>query len=219
MNFQFNDKTWGLLVIFAILFAVILLSKINESFISIQHPASTLQTHAQPPVNWGELASHQLNLLITEFGLPDLIDTNQNGLAIWKNNTLKQRGICWERITLNDSESHPIDLIYHFPLIQLQGQLGKEKVLEDICQFNEAIMFDHISQNINVKANYMGEAVALLSLAKRILTKEISVQQAHKILSDLTESVNPQSSHYDSNAYNRLKGELCTFQLQQNITN
>ena len=225
MNLGFINNNRELLIAFAIIIVTLLLApKIRENFIvnnlqSNQKNEQPNQKNEQTSVNWATGSVDLLNILFQEFGKPDLMDQSQDGLAIWKNTTLKQRGFCWQRLILNDSQTHPIELLYHLPLIQLQGKIGTDEALENVKLFDPSIMFDKIHQNLHIKANTMTEAIVLITLAKRVITKEISYQQAQTLMPTLIESVDQKSPNYDQNAYNRFKNELCGFQLQQNITN
>jgi hypothetical protein len=220
----FNEQLVGFSVIIFIFIALRILSKINEGFDDtypltnptkkkITTTGSVVQKTINMKVNWRSEPSQQLSVMIREFGLPDLIDVNQGGLALWKQTTLAQRGFCWDQVILQDVPSYFVRISYSFPLIQLRGRLELTKALDDITDFHPAVLFDQTNQSINAKANSPQQAVVLLVLSKRLLSKELTLQQVRNLLNSMLTSVESKSQNYDPNAYSKFKIELCSVGL------
>ena len=213
-NINFNDKTIGIIVVILIFIGLTALSSMTEGFSS--QTQTQIQTNTQTPgikVNWAQQSANNLPLLIREFGYPDVIDPNQGGISVWKKITLNQRGFCWDQIILNDDPANYISITYAFPLLKLRGEIEIKKALGDLCDFHPAVHYDQTDQALHVKANSIQQSIILLTLAKRLLSKEITLQQANNLIKPLTASVNSKSPSYDPNAYNKFKIELCSVGL------
>jgi hypothetical protein len=225
LNLNLDDNMWGFVIIVVIFILLATLSKMDEGFIGgyplteapqktpITTTGSVVPQNVNLKVNWFDQPSKQLPSLIQEFGLPDLIDVNHGGLALWKQSTLIKKGCCWNRVILDDQPNYFITIAYSYPLFRLRGQLELTRALDDIQDFNPAIMFDQVNQVLIAKGNSLKKCVVLLTLAKRLLSKEINLQQAHNLLKPMIDSTNRKSDSYDPNAYNKFKIELCSLGL------
>src|SRR5437016_2423312 len=225
-NFKFNNKTWGLLLIALIFIALVTVSKITEPFVSnpliesdslrpIRTTGSVVEKKIEMQVNWNRAPAQQLSGFIREFGMPDLIDVNTSGLALWKRSTLIQRGCCWDKVVLNDKPLSFVTISYVFPLLRVRGQVDYPQALDTLAQFHPAVFFDQITQTINAKANSLPLAVVLLVLAKRLLNKELTLQQVHNLVGSMSSSIDHTAVNYDPDAYDKYKIELCSFGLPQ----
>jgi len=224
-NINFDDQTWGLIIILIIFLALAALSKITEGFTDgyplttnnnlqpITTTGSVVPQKVNMQVNWGAEPAQQLSAMISEFGLPELIDVNQGGVAMWKQSTLLQRGFCWNRVVLQDTPNYFVQISYVFPLLQLRGQLELTKALDDLRAFHPAVLFDQTNQTLHAKANSPQQAVVLLVLSKRLLSKELTLQQVQNLLEPVLSSMEQRSNNYDPNAYNKFKIELCSVGL------
>ena len=161
-------------------------------------------------INWHTLPSQYLPIIIQELGIPDIIDTNQGGLALWKKSTLLQRGYCWNQIIIRDTEKNFVITNYQFPLLQLQGQLGLDSAISDLRKFSNLATYDLSDQVIIVKGDSIQHNTVLLALIKRFLSREVTMSLAHNLLPSLLLSIDPKSKDYDINTYTKLKLELCT---------
>ncbi len=214
MVFKFANP---IILLFLAFFILIMTSKIKEPF-NTNCPLTTSQSstgnvvpeNINIEVNWRKNPAQKLSHMIAEYGLPDLVDVNQGGLALWKQTTLAQRGFCWNEVRLYDNLNYFVNISYFFPLLQLRGKLEFKKALNDINHFDPAVLFDQTNQTINVKANSPQQAIVLLVLSKRLLSKELNLQQSQNILNSILLSIQPKSKSYDPNAYNKFKLELCS---------
>lgn len=205
------------LVLLSILLITLLSKNLFNHFEGFEDGINT--TGSQIPqnvrfsVNWSMGASNQLVQLIRELGPPDLIDVNRGGMVMWKKSTLNQRTFCWDSVALSDTDTYPISVGYAFPLLSVRGPLEIRQALYDLIDFHPAIMFDSINQRLIVRGYTMQQAIVLLTLAKRLLSKEINLQQAKNLIRPLIDSINYQSPNYNPDIYNKFQIELCTFGL------
>lgn len=221
-----NNTTWAIVIIVLICGALGLLNHMIEGFallpvnensplvMSSPQPITTtgsvVPTNVSMRVNWRNAPAQQLSLFIHEFGLPDIIDVNQGGLALWKRQTLVQRGFCWNQVILRDLQNFFIEISYSYPLRQLRGNVELHSALDDLLDFNPAISYDQTTESLNAKGNSAQEVVVLLTLGKRLFSKEITLQQALNLLDPFLASIDNLSPNYDPNAYNKYKIELCS---------
>lgn len=169
-------------------------------------------------VNWSLGSSGQLPIMISQLGPPDLIDVNAGGAALWKKLTLIQRGFCWDSVALFDVPTYPITIAYAFPLFKIRGPLEIHKALYDIVDFNPAVNFDAINRRLIAKGYTMQEVVVLLTITKRMLTKEITLQQARNLLLPSLESIDRYNPNYNPEIYNKFQVELCTLGFPNETT-
>ena len=213
MNFNFDTFFKGFIVIIGIFIVLLTFSKITEEFQSnhinmLNRPNSQLNNFK---INWHISPSQYLPQMIQEFGIPDIIDTNQGGLALWKQSTLSQRGYCWDQIIIRDAEKNFVIVKYQFPLARLHGQLDLDEAISDLRKFSNLATYDLSDQVIIVKGDSIQHNIVLLTLIKRFLSREITVLLAQDMLLPLLLSIEPKSKDYDINTYTRLKLELCTY--------
>lgn len=170
-------------------------------------------------VNWSLGSSKQLPIMISELGMPDLIDVNAGGAAMWKKLTLDQRGFCWDSVALYDTPTYPVSIGYAFPLFKIRGPLEIHKALYDLVDFHPAVNFDAINRKLIGKGYTMQQAVVLITIAKRMLSKEITLQQARNLVLPLLQSIDRHSGNlYNPEIYNKFKVELCTLGFPNETT-
>jgi hypothetical protein len=201
LNLQLSDQVIGVIVLIMIFVGFASLSHITESFAT---------ENVEIKANWAPQALQQLSLAIREFGLPNLIDVTQGGMSVWKSITLKQRGFCWDEVIVRDDPQSTITINYIFPLLQLRGKLEVKQALDDLVQFNPAVTFNQLDQTIQARAPTVPQTIILLTLAKRLLSKEITSKQANNLVEPLMSSIDRKSEDYDPNAFNKFKIELCS---------
>jgi hypothetical protein len=164
--------------------------------------------------------------VVKEFGLPDMIDVNPGGMAVWKKETLKGRGFCWDRIEIHDEQiphlkpKPHVDFLYtwyYLPVKSLVGDKPEEykRLVNDINNLSESVVFDEGKQLVRVRCNFHGANVANLVLAKRIATREITLQQALNLYEPTIMSTISGSTNYDPDAYNKYVVELCNLHTRE----
>ena len=139
--------------------------------------------------------------MIREFGLPDVIDVNRNGMALWKQSTLVQRGFCWQQVTLRDQIDYCVVITYLFPIQLLQWI----QLLDDLHDFNAAVTYNRLDQTIRVQGQTPQEVVVLSTLAKRILASQLTLQQAQHLIPQMLSAIDPQAINYDPDAMINIK--------------
>ncbi len=234
MPFNLDDKTWGLIIIGLVFLGLSYLAYSRGGL--TQEGYTNGQTQMNLRVNWisqphpsgnhGDASpGKRLTDVVQEFGLPDMIDVNQGGVAIWKRSTLRNRGFCWERVEIHDEQiPHEVpaphtDFLYvwyHLPVRSLtKGNMADyNRIVADIRALSESITFDPLKQVIRVRCHFMGAVAATLVLAKRI-----ALQQAHNMYGPIVMSTMPGSENYDAQAYQKFSVELCNLhQPQHNAT-
>jgi len=171
-------------------------------------------------VAWNPLPAQMLAPLIQQFGYPDLVDVNGEGLALWKRNTLQQRGFCWREVILHDRPAYPLRLVYYLPL-DGSSSLGERRLTteqkqilrENLADFSPALQYDSLNSTLSAAGNKMDECLAVLVLAKRLIRGEINLQQAQNLILSTIASTDRFSPSYDLYASDKFKIELCTVNI------
>lgn len=177
---------------------------------SIQTTGSVVPRGVDMKVAWNRYVAETLPLLIREFGFPDLVDINPEGVAIWKRQTLLQRGWCWYQVTLHDRPRNWIQLSYRLPLsthLQLQEIPA---MLQSLAILHPSIYYDRHSSTLNAYGQSLEDCLTLLLTAKRLAVKEINLVNSQKRIDPIRASMDPYSSISDPYAYDKAKIELCT---------
>ena len=155
--------------------------------------------------------AYEFPLLIQEFGMPKLLDKEQGGSAIWKRETLNNKGFCWDRVIIQDLPFDFITIWYYLPMNAIKCS-DLQATVNNLQKFNPGLNYDLIYQVIEAKGNSTEHVVALLVTAKRYLSREVDQNQAPLLMNELLDQLNRYSQNYQPQLYHQLIDELCAAQ-------
>ena len=184
------------------------------SFLYYKHTDSTL-SWVDTPYPGGKYSEHnpseRYTEVVREFGPPDLVDRRKGGVAIWKCQTLKERGFPWYRVEIHDelvphSKSLPhTDFLYTWYKIDIPKHL-----IPRVLSISDSITYDPLRQLLRARCHFHGANVATLWLAMKVVQGEMkgtSKEYKRAILSTVPEM----KQFYDPSAYDRYVEELAAF--------
>jgi len=151
----------------------------------------------------------QLKYLIKVFGEPDFFDGTRNGLALWKNSTLRQRGHCYERVTISDYSTAFIDVWLTFSLPYARGDPGETRLLRDLTQLYQGFSYDPLKQVLYVDTTNINDTSAYAVVALRLITGKVNLSEAQQLLPKMLAFVNPRSKTYNPYATRQFTIEIC----------
>jgi hypothetical protein len=215
----------SLILILLIIIAIVLLQPRQEGFTDnlgltgtlhiprIQTTGSVIPRKIDMKVAWNRYVAETLPRLISQFGFPDVVDINREGLAIWKRNTLIERGWCWYQVTLRDVPGGWIRIAYRLPLDQHLKPQELPAIIQSLATLHPSIYFDQTTQTLNASGQSLEDCSTLLLSAKRLALKEINLTQAQIAIDSIRASMDPYSSTSDLYAHDKAKIELCSVDL------
>lgn len=156
--------------------------------------------------------AQQLNLLVNKYGTPDIIYPKPGGLAVWTSDTLKNRGFCFERITISDYPSNYLNYRMYLPLKSTRGTANTQQLIDDLAVLHPVVSYDEIKQILELDANRDDDAMALFIPVLRLITGKLTYTEAQQLFQPILESVNPYATNYDRNAAAHFETEICSTQ-------
>lgn len=221
-----NDKTWGAIIIGLVIIGLVYLRYATQNSITTEAFNSQATQAVSIQVNWksspfpdgkhGDASpGKRFPQVIQEFGLPDIIDVNPNGVAIWKKTTLAQRGFCWDRVEIHDEQLPHIDPSPHVDFLYTWYYLPvPDHLVTDVRAVSDSVTYDPLKKMLRARCHAMGPNIATMALCKRIATGEITLQQARNLYGPTIMSTMPGSENFDHEAKKKLELELCLHQKQ-----
>ena len=160
--------------------------------------------------------TQRLNDVISKYGIPDVIDKKRGGSAIWKKSTLENKGACWDRIEIRDeqipheSPGPHVDFLYYWYKLNVP-----EELICDITKLSESVTYDTLKKMLRVRCHFSGAIVSTMVLAKRISTKEITLDEAKKAYGLFIFSTMKGHEMYNPDAEESMIKELCEHKNNQ----
>lgn len=152
----------------------------------------------------------RLDDIVNEFGKPDLIDKSPGGVAIWKKQTLKNRGHCWERIEIHDEQVPHKDPAPHTDFLYTWYKLDVPiNKINDVRALSKSVTYDPLRKLVRARCHFMHANVATLVLAKRIAKNEMTLEEARKSYGPFIFSGVKEHKMYNPKAYENMLNELC----------
>ncbi len=143
----------------------------------------------------------RLKDVINEFGQPDFLDPHPKGMAVWTEETLKQRGKIWQSILLideawihNSPEPH-----YDFLYTCYRHEVPKNKLC-DVIGVSDSIIYDKLKHELTARCHFMGADIATLALAVKVSNGEMSLNEAKKNYGPYIMSTMPGMAGHDNNS-------------------
>ncbi len=203
---------YSVIFILAALIVWMLFNKKNKSS-TLDDKLEWINT-GHPSGKYGKFnPAERLKHVISQFGMPDIIDKSKGGVAIWKKKTLEGRGFCWDRVELHDEQIPHDDPAPHTDFLYYWYKLHVPKDLqEDVRKLSDSITYDPLKHMLRVRCHGDGPNLATAVLAKRIATKEMTFKEAKESYGPLIFSTQKGSNMYNKDAKDVLQEELCDFQ-------
>jgi hypothetical protein len=160
--------------------------------------------------------AERLKDIVAKYGKPDMIDKSSGGSAIWKRSTLDKRGFCWDRIEIRDEQvphNNPgphVDFLYFWYKLHVPKEL-----ICDVGKLSESVTYDPLKQMLRVRCHFSGANTSTALLAKRIATKEMTLDEAKKSYGPFIFSTIKGHDMYNPEAEESMTKELCDFKAQQ----
>ncbi len=162
----------------------------------------------------------QLLQTMTEFGAPTQIDPNRRGYAVWTYSTLKARGLCFDRIFIDDRSTNFMTVWLHYPYPFNYNLSRKRLVINDLSGLDPHIDYDEAKKMLIITANRLADIKAYLVASMRLIDGNETILSAQQLIPVLLDQVNPRSTYFDPLMENRYFGEICekkNFKINQFI--
>lgn len=196
------DTTVVLVMALAILFIILMADNEHDS------------TPPDTDLNWDN-DSGQFNPVdaydreTKEMGPPDLVDKSPGGLAIWREDTLKEQGIPLVEIILRDeSVAHQSPAPHRDYLYATYKLNAPRDRISDILALSDSVTYDPLKQEVTARCHFMGANYATLYLATLIADSTIGKDVAKDMYGPAIMQTIPGHATYDPVAQNSYKVHL-----------
>ena len=153
-----------------------------------------------------------LNDLIGEFGQPDVIDKNRDGMAVWSNHTLRNINKIYECVKIRDEQVPALTPVPHYQFVYVWLKLAVPKSRQaHVRALSDSITYDPLKQLVRVRCSCTGGAKAVLVLAKRIATGEMELKDAKKMVGFYVMATKPGTKFFDPEAADAYESELANY--------